>query len=95
MSILKKPLITEKVSAQNEGGVYGFVVDKNANKVAIKQAVEKMYGVNVEEVRTMIAPGKKKTRYSKGAFLSGKTSSFKKAIVKVKSGEIIDFYSNL
>ncbi|WP_018344559.1 50S ribosomal protein L23 [Cytophaga aurantiaca] len=95
MSILKKPLITEKVSAQNEGGVYGFVVDKNANKVAIKQAVEKMYGVNVEEVRTMIAPGKKKTRYSKGAFLSGKTSSFKKAIVKVKDGEIIDFYSNL
>lgn len=95
MSILKKPLITEKVSAQNEHGVYGFVVDKNANKVAIKQAVEKMYGVNVEEVRTMIAPGKKKTRYSKGAFLSGKTSSFKKAIVKVKDGEIIDFYSNL
>ncbi len=95
MSILKKPLITEKVSAQNEGGVYGFVVDKNANKVAIKQAVEKMYGVNVEEVRTMIAPGKKKTRYSKGAFLSGKTSSFKKAIVKVKDGEIIDFYGNL
>jgi large subunit ribosomal protein L23 len=95
MSILKKPLITEKVSAQNEGGVYGFVVDKNANKVAIKQAVEKMYGVTVEEVRTMIAPGKKKTRYSKGAFLSGKTSSFKKAIVKVKDGEIIDFYSNL
>ena len=95
MSILKKPLITEKVSAQNEGGVYGFVVDKNANKVAIKQAVEKMYGVNVEEVRTMIAPGKNKTRYSKGAFLTGKTSSFKKAIVKVKDGEIIDFYSNL
>ena len=95
MSILKKPLITEKVSAQNEGGVYGFVVDKNANKVAIKQAVEKMYGVNVEEVRTMIAPGKKKTRYSKGSFLTGNTSSFKKAIVKVKDGEIIDFYGNL
>ena len=95
MSILKKPLITEKVSAQNEGGVYGFVVDKNANKVAIKQAVEKMYGVNVEEVRTMIAPGTKKTRYSKGSFLTGKTSSFKKAIVKVKDGEIIDFYGNL
>jgi len=95
MSILKKPLITEKVTAQNENGVYGFVVAKDANKVAIKQAVEKMYGVNVEEVRTMIAPGKKRTRYNKGAFLSGKTSSFKKAIVKVKDGEIIDFYSNL
>jgi len=95
MSILKKPLITEKVTAQNENGVYGFVVDRNANKVAIKQAVEKMYGVNVEAVRTMVAPGKKKTRYSKGAFLTGKTSAFKKAIVKVKDGEIIDFYSNL
>jgi large subunit ribosomal protein L23 len=95
MSILKKPLITEKVTAQNENGVYGFVVEKQANKLQIKNAVEKMYGVNVEEVRTMIAPGKKKSRYSKGGFLSGKTASYKKAIVKVKDGEIIDFYSNL
>jgi large subunit ribosomal protein L23 len=95
MSILKKPLITEKVTAQNENGVYGFVVEKQANKLQIKNAVEKMYGVNVEEVRTMIAPGKKKSRYSKGGFLTGKTASYKKAIVKVKDGEIIDFYSNL
>jgi large subunit ribosomal protein L23 len=95
MGILKKPLITEKITAQNETGVYGFVVEKKANKVQIKNAVEKLYGVNVEEVRTMIAPGKKKSRYAKGAFLNGKTSSYKKAIVKVKDGEIIDFYSNL
>ena len=53
MSVLKKPLITEKVSALNEKGKYGFLVDKKANKVEIKRAVEKTYGVNVESVATM------------------------------------------
>ncbi|MBA4055751.1 MAG: 50S ribosomal protein L23, partial [Marivirga sp.] len=63
MSILKKPLVTEKVSALNEKGKYGFIVDSDANKVEIKKAVEKQYGVNVERVNTMVVMGKKKTRY--------------------------------
>ncbi|MFN3402922.1 MAG: 50S ribosomal protein L23 [Cytophagaceae bacterium] len=94
-NILIKPLVTEKVTALNEKGKYGFVVAKTANKVEIKNAVEKIYGVNVEEVKTMIAPGKSKSRYTRAGILSGKTSSYKKAIVKVADGEIIDFYSGI
>ena len=94
-SILKKPLLTEKISALTEKGQYGFVVDKKANKVEIKEAVEKTYGVNVRDVKTMICNGKGKTRFVGGNFLSGKTSSYKKAIVTVAEGEIIDFYNGI
>jgi large subunit ribosomal protein L23 len=95
MEILIKPIVTEKVSAQNEHGKYGFVVDKRANKVEIKKAVEKMYGVNVEEVNTMIYAGKAKSKYTKAGMINGRTPSYKKAIVKVAEGEIIDFYSGI
>ena len=81
MSILKKPLVTEKVSALNEKGKYGFIVDTDANKVEIKNAVEKQYGVNVEKVNTMMVMGKKKTRYTKAGVLAGRKPSYKKAIV--------------
>ena len=95
MSILKKPIVTEKVSALNERGTYGFVVDKNANKVEIKKEVEKLYGVNVESVRTMNYLGKPKSRYTKSKVVTGRSSSFKKAMVTVAEGEIIDFYSGV
>ncbi|WP_268123467.1 50S ribosomal protein L23 [Roseivirga pacifica] len=95
MSILKKPLVTEKVSALNEKGKYGFVVDVNANKVEIKKAVEDMYGVTVEDVNTMKYQGKAKSRYTKSRIVSGRTNSFKKAIVTVAEGEVIDFYSGI
>ena len=95
MSILKKPLVTEKVSALNEKGKYGFIVDADANKVEIKKAVEKLYGVNVERVNTMLVMGKKKTRYTKAGVLAGRKPSYKKAIVTLAAGEVIDFYSNV
>jgi len=95
MRILIKPLVTEKISDLNEKGQYGFVVDNKANKVEIKKAVEKMYGVNVESVNTLRYAGKKKTRYTKKQIISGRTPSFKKAIVKVAEGEVIDFYSGI
>ncbi len=95
MGILIKPLVTEKASDLNEKGQYGFVVDRKANKVEIKKAVEKMYGVNVESVNTMRYPGKQKTRYTKTQIISGRTPAFKKAIVKVAEGEVIDFYSGI
>ena len=95
MSILRKPLVTEKVSALNEKGKYGFIVDTDANKVEIKNAVEKQYGVNVEHVNTMVVMGKKKTRYTKAGVLAGRKPSFKKAIVTLAAGEVIDFYSNV
>ncbi len=95
MGVLIKPLVTEKFSALNEHGKYGFVVEKTANKVEIKREVEKMYGVTVESVNTMIQPGKKKSRFTKSRVIEGRTPSYKKAIVKVADGDIIDFYSGI
>ncbi len=95
MSVLVKPLVTEKISALNEKGQYGFVVNRAANKVEIKKAVEAMYGVSVENVNTMNYLGKQKTRYTKAGFVSGRKPSFKKAIVTVAEGEVIDFYSGI
>jgi large subunit ribosomal protein L23 len=95
MSILKKPLVTEKVSGLNESGKYGFIVDEDANKVEIKKAVEDMYGVTVEAINTMRYQGKMKSRNTKARIISGRTKSYKKAIVTVAEGEIIDFYSGI
>ena len=95
MSVLKSPLVTEKVSALNEKGKYGFIVDIKANKVEIKSAVEKMYGVNVEKVNTISMMGKHKIRYTKMGVLAGRKPNFKKAIVTLAEGEVIDFYSNV
>ena len=95
MSVLVKPLVTEKISALNEKGKYGFLVEKDANKVDIKMAVEKMYGVTVESVNTMNYQGKRKSRYTKSGVISGRAPSYKKAIVSVAEGEVIDFYSGV
>ena len=95
MSILKSPLVTEKVSALNEKGKYGFIVDINANKVEIKKAVEKMYGVNVAKVNTLRVMGKQKVRFTKAGTLAGRKQNYKKAIVTLAQGEVIDFYSNV
>ncbi len=95
MSILKRPLVTEKVSALNEKGKYGFVVDIDANKVEIKKAVEKMYGVNVKRVNTLSSMGKLKVRSTKAGMVTGRKPNTKKAIVTLAEGEVIDFYGNV
>ena len=95
MGVLIKPLVTEKVSSLNEHGKYGFVVDRKANKVQIKNEIEKTYGVTVESVNTMVQPGKMKRRYTKSRIIEGKTPAYKKAIVQVAEGDIIDFYSGI
>lgn len=96
MEILKRPIITEKASALSEkSGKYTFLVSKKANKVEIKKAVEKMYGVNVEEVNTLIMASKPKNRNTKTAIITGRKGTFKKAIVKVADGEMIDFYNEI
>lgn len=96
MEVLVKPLITEKATAISEKtGRYSFVVDKNANKLEIKKAVEAMYGVTVEAVNTMVAPGKKKSRNTKSKVVIGNTGRYKKAVVTLQSGNTIDFYSNI
>lgn len=96
MSVLIKPIITEKMTADSElYNRYGFVVDQKANKIQIKEAVEKAYGVSVNKVRTMIYGPKRKTRYTKTGVQHGKTNSYKKAIIDVAEGDVIDFYNNL
>ena len=74
---------------------YAFIVDKRANKLQIKSAVEKMYNVTVESVNTINYGGKRKSRYTKTGIIAGKTNAFKKAIITLVGGEKIDFYSNI
>ncbi len=92
--IIKKPIVTEKVVEMNEAGVYGFVVNDDANKVEIKKAIEEKYGVNVKSVRTVRVAGKSKTRYTKAKVIAGQKPNFKKAYIQLVEGEIIDIYDN-
>jgi len=94
--ILIRPLVTEKMTAiQEKQGKYGFVVAVNANKIEIKKAIEKNYGVSVMQINTIRYDGKNKFRYTKAGIVSGRSASYKKAIVKLAAGETIDFYSNI
>ncbi len=96
MSILIKPIITEKATTASElSNRFTFLVSKTANKIEIKKAVEAAYGVTVEKVRTLNYGSERKMRYTKTGIQNGKTNATKKAIVKVAEGETIDFYSNL
>ena len=91
MSIIKKPIITEKMTAQSEKyNRFAFFVDKKANKIEIKKAVESMYDVDVNSVRTMVCIGKKRVRGTKSGMITGRTSTYKKAIVTLKEGDTID-----
>ncbi len=74
---------------------YGFLVEKKANKIQIRKAVEEIYGVTVESVNTMRYGGKKKSRFTKSGILAGRTDSYKKAIITLVEGDQIDFYSNI
>ncbi|PID68748.1 MAG: 50S ribosomal protein L23 [Flavobacteriia bacterium] len=96
MSILIKPIITEKATLESElYSRYGFIVDKRANKLQIKKAVEDTYGVDVESVRTINYHFERKTKYTKKGVVTGKTGGYKKAIVQLSEGQNIDFYNNL
>ena len=96
MEILIKPLVTEKMTILGDKlNRYGFVVDRNANKIQIKAAVEEMYGVKVLDVNTINYHGKRKSRFTKAGLLSGRTNHFKKAIVTLAGEDKIDFYSNI
>ena len=96
MGILIKPIVTEKMTIQGEKlNRYGFIVDREANKLEIKAAVEQMYTVTVAEVNTMNYHGKRKSRYTKAGMLQGRTNHFKKAIVTVAGDDKIDFYANI
>jgi large subunit ribosomal protein L23 len=96
MEIILKPIISEKMTETGTKLVrYGFFVQKKANKLQIKKAVEQLYGVQVKEVNTMNYEGKVKSRGTRSGVQIGKTAAFKKAIVTLAEGETIDFYSNI
>ena len=94
--ILIKPILTEKANGQQEKlRRYAFKVDRRANKLEIKSAIEQFYGVNVLEVNTLVVPGKNKTRSTKAGIISGIKSGYNKALVTVAEGETIDLYATL
>lgn len=96
MGILIKPIVTEKMTAETEKyNRYGFIVDKDANKLQIKSAVEQMYNVTVKNVNTINYHGKRKSRYTKAGMLTGRTNHFKKAYVTLEGEDKIDFYANI
>tara|TARA_B100000674_G_scaffold116582_1_gene87809 strand:+ start:1298 stop:1585 length:288 start_codon:yes stop_codon:yes gene_type:complete len=95
MKVIIRPIVTEKMTQKTESlNDYGFVVNKKANKIEIKRAVEANYNVKVKSVRTMIYRGKEKSRFTKTGVIKGKTSSFKKAIIRLEKDNNIDFYNN-
>ena len=96
MGIIIKPIVTEKLTGQGEKlNRYGFIVDRKANKIQIKAAVEQMYSVSVADVNTVNYHGKKKSRYTKAGMLMGRMNHFKKAYVTLAGDDKIDFYSNI
>jgi large subunit ribosomal protein L23 len=96
MNILLRPIVTEKMTAQGDKfNRYGFIVDRKANKLQIKKAVEEMYSVTVDSVNTLRYAGKLKTRNTKSGLLVGRTAATKKAVVTLAEGSKIDFYSNI
>jgi large subunit ribosomal protein L23 len=95
-TILVKPIITEKAEMLSEGlNQYSFIVNKKANKIEIKKAVEDMYNVDVASVNTIIMPAKAKNRNTRSGVLQGRVSAYKKAIVTLSEGEEIDFFGDI
>ncbi len=97
MGIIIKPLVTEKMTKITDkmNNRFGFVVRPDANKLEIKAAVEALYNVTVVDVNTMRYAGKSKSRYTRAGLIQGRTNAYKKAIVTLKEGDTIDFYSNI
>ncbi len=96
MSIIIKPLVTEKMNSISEKhNKFGFIVLPSANKIEIRKEIEERYNVTVLAVNTARYAGKNKTRYTKAGLIKGRTNAFKKAIVTLKEGDTIDFYSNI
>ena len=94
--VLIKPILSEKANKQSEKmNRYTFIVDRKANKLEIKKAVEQFYGVQVEDVNTLVMPSKLKAKYTKAGFIIGRKPAKKKALVTVSEGETIDLYGTV
>ena len=97
MAFIIKPLVTEKMTkiTDKRPNRFGFIVRPEANKLQIKAEVESLYNVTVVDVNTAIYAGKRSARYTKAGLIRGQKNSYKKAIVTLKDGDLIDFYSNI
>src|SRR5688500_10081588 len=94
--VLVKPIVTEKSNKlSDQRRTYAFRVNRKANKLEVKKAVEDFYGVSVIDVNTIVVPGKAKTKFTKAGFISGRKPAYKKAYVTVAEGETIDLYANI
>lgn len=94
--VLIKPILTEKANAQQEKlNRYAFKVNRKANKLEIKNAIESFYGVAVVDVNTVVVPGKNKARFTKAGYIQGVKPAYKKAYITVAEGETIDLYANI
>ena len=92
--VLVKPILTEKANSQQDKlRRYAFRVNRKANKLEIKKAVEEFYGVNVIDVNNSVVPGKNKTRFTKAGYVQGRKPAYKKALITVAEGETIDLYA--
>jgi large subunit ribosomal protein L23 len=95
IGIIKRPIVTEKMTGMQEKGHYAFEVDFNANKIQIARAVEKKFNVTVLSVRTMKHKGKTKSQLTRRGRFQGRTSHWKKAMVRLKEGDKIEFFQNV
>ena len=97
MAFIIKPLVTEKMTkiTEKRPNRFGFIVRPEANKLQIKDEVESLYNVTVVDVNTSVYAGKRSARYTKAGIIRGQKNSYKKAIVTLKDGDSIDFYSNI
>jgi large subunit ribosomal protein L23 len=93
--ILKRPIVTEKMTALQEKGQYAFEVVLSANKIEIARAVEKKFNVTVLDVRTSRHKGKSKSQMTRKGRFAGRTPAWKKAIVRLKDGDKIQFFQNV
>ncbi|MDI6779229.1 MAG: 50S ribosomal protein L23 [Bacteroidota bacterium] len=93
--ILLRPIVTEKMTQLESKHQYAFEVEKNANKIEIQKAIEKQYNVTVLNLRTVNYKGKQKSQLTRRGRFTGKTSSWKKAVVTIKEGEKIEFFENI
>ena len=94
--VLIKPIVTEKSNKlSDQRRTYAFRVNRKANKLEVKKAIEDFYGVSVIDVNTIVVPGKAKTKFTKAGFISGRKPAYKKAYVTVAEGETIDLYANI
>lgn len=95
IGILKRPIVTEKMTLLQEKGQYAFEVLPSANKIDIAKAVEKKFNVTVVDVRTSRHKGKAKSQMTRKGRFAGRTPGWKKAIVRLKAGEKIEFFQNV